>query len=68
MNSSAPTSTRLGELARRFHEDEDGVVMTEYILVFSFVVIGTTISIMATAASVRAYRDFLVWWMTHPAV
>lgn len=53
---------------RTLHEDEGGVAMTEYIIVFSAVSFGATLALIGVAAYVKAYRDFLVWWMTHPAV
>jgi Flp pilus assembly pilin Flp len=55
-------------LVERFHRDESGVAMTEYIIVFSLISFGATLALLATAAYVKAYRDFLVWWLAHPAV
>jgi Flp pilus assembly pilin Flp len=59
---------RAWEQLRRFHEDEGGVAMTEYVIVLSTVVISSTISLIAVSYNVKAYRDFLIWWLTHPAV
>lgn len=67
MDSPTP-KTGPGAWLRRFHTDEGGVAMTEYIIVFTFVTIGTTLSLLGTTAAIRGYRDFLVWWMTHPGV
>lgn len=50
------------------HEEESGVAMTEYIIVFSSVSFGATIALISVASYVKGYRDFLVWWLTHPAV
>ena len=55
-------------LFQRFHRDEAGVAMTEYIIVFSLVSLGATISLIGCAVYVKGYRDFLVWWLAHPAV
>ncbi len=56
------------QLVRRLHRDESGVAATEYIIVFTLITFGATLAIIATAAFVRAYRDFLVWWFAHPAI
>ena len=58
----------VGSLWRRLHDDESGVAATEYIIVFSLVTFGATIALITTAAYVKAYRDFLVWWFAHPAI
>lgn len=42
--------------------------MTEYIIVFSLISFGATIALLGTAVYIKAYRDFLVWWLGHPAV
>jgi Flp pilus assembly pilin Flp len=52
----------------KFHRDESGVAMTEYIIIFTLISFGSTIALLATAAYIKAYRDFLVWWLGHPAV
>jgi hypothetical protein len=62
------TLTFLKRAALALHEDEGGVAMTEYIIVFSAITFGATLALISVAAYVKAYRDFLVWWMTHPAV
>jgi len=59
---------RSRKLIRQFHQDEEGVAMTEYIIVFSLISFGATISLLSTAVYVKGYRDFLVWWLAHPAV
>jgi Flp pilus assembly pilin Flp len=59
---------RMMALLNAFHEDEDAVAMTEYIIVFSLISIGATISLISVAYYVKAYRDFMVWWLSHPAV
>ena len=59
---------RLMALLNAFHEDEDAIAMTEYIIVFSLISIGATISLISVAYYVKAYRDFMVWWLSHPAV
>ncbi|QED27508.1 hypothetical protein FRD01_09695 [Microvenator marinus] len=56
------------QMLKRFHSDESGVAMTEYIIVFSLISLGATISLLSTAVYVKGYRDFLVWWLAHPAV
>lgn len=60
--------TNLKRNLRTFHEDEGGVAMTEYIIVFSGVSLGATVALISVAVYVKGYRDFLVWWLTHPAV
>ncbi len=55
-------------LVSKFHGDEAGVAMTEYIIVFSLISFGATISLLSCAVYVKGYRDFLVWWLAHPAV
>ena len=59
---------RLMALLNAFHEDEGAVAMTEYIIVFSLISLGATISLISVAYYVKAYRDFMVWWLSHPAV
>ena len=54
--------------ARRLHEDERGVAMTEYIIVFTSVSFGATLALLSVASYVKGYRDFLVWWLSHPAI
>lgn len=56
------------QLMKRFHEDEAGVAYTEYIIVFTAVSFGATLALIGTAVYVKGYRDFLVWWLAHPAV
>ncbi|TDP62917.1 hypothetical protein [Bradymonas sediminis] len=51
-----------------FHQDDSGVAMTEYIIVFTLISFGATIALIGTAVYIKAYRDFLVWWLGHPAV
>lgn len=65
---SLPLTTRLSEQLRRLHRDEGGIAMTEYIIVFTCVSFGATLALIGIAAYVKAYRDFLVWWLTHPAI
>ena len=60
--------TTAQNVLQRFHDDESGVAMTEYIIVFSLISLGATISLLGTAVYVKGYRDFLVWWLAHPAV
>lgn len=55
-------------LMSEFHKDEAGVAMTEYIIVFSLISFGATVSLLSCAVYVKGYRDFLVWWLAHPAV
>ncbi len=59
---------RVLEHIKALHSEEGGVAMTEYIIVFSLISLGSTISLISVAAYVKGYRDFLVWWLTHPAV
>lgn len=56
------------EVAKSLHKDEGGVAMTEYIIVFSLIALGATVSLIGVAYYVKGYRDFMMWWMTHPAV
>jgi Flp pilus assembly pilin Flp len=71
---TAPDSreqTAMGRLRahlERFHADESGVAMTEYIIVFSLLSLGATISLIIVTAFIKGYRDFLVWWLGHPMV
>ncbi|MFU8803586.1 MAG: hypothetical protein ACNA8W_07245 [Bradymonadaceae bacterium] len=58
----------LVETVRRLDADESGVAMTEYILVFTLVTFGATLALLSTAIYIKAYRDFLVWWLAHPAI
>ncbi len=53
---------------RMLHSEESGVAMTEYIIVFSSVSFGATVALISVASYIKGYRDFLVWWLTHPAV
>ena len=53
---------------KALHNEEGGVAMTEYIIVFSAISLGATTSLIGVAYYVKGYRDFLVWWLTHPAV
>ena len=55
-------------LLEAFHTDESGVAATEYIIVFALISFGATIALITTAMYIKAYRDFLVWWLAHPAV
>lgn len=59
---------RTKNLLSRFHGEEDGVAMTEYIMVFSLISFGATLALLAVSIYVKGYRDFLVWWLAHPAV
>jgi Flp pilus assembly pilin Flp len=58
----------LGGWLDGFHRDEAGVAMTEYIIVFTLISFGATVALIATAVYIKAYRDFMVWWLGHPAV
>ncbi len=58
----------LGRVFEGFHQDDSGVAMTEYILVFTLISFGATVALIATAMYIKAYRDFMVWWFGHPAV
>ncbi len=51
-----------------FHREEEGVASTEYILIFTLITFWAAVALLSTAAYVKAYRDFLVWWLAHPAV
>lgn len=55
-------------LWRRLHEETSGVAATEYIIVFSLITFGAAMALIGTAAFVKAYADFLIWWFAHPAV
>ncbi|MGM0557698.1 MAG: Flp family type IVb pilin [Myxococcota bacterium] len=61
-------SSRLRDLLERFHADESGVAMTEYIIIFSLLSLGSTISLIVVTTYIKGYRDFLVWWLGHPMV
>lgn len=58
----------MARILHALHDDESGVAATEYIIVFSLITFGATLAIIATAAYVKAYRDFMVWWFAHPAI
>ena len=60
--------TTLASRLRQLDGDENGVAMTEYVIIFSLVSFGATIALLSTAVYVKAYRDFMVWWLAHPAV
>ncbi len=68
MQSEDVERGRFLTLLNAFHEDEDAVAMTEYIIVFSLISIGATVSLISVAYYIKAYRDFMVWWLSHPAV
>ncbi len=55
-------------LFSRLHWDESGIAMTEYIIIFTLMSFGAALSLLAVAAYVKGYRDFLVWWLAHPAI
>lgn len=59
---------RTRALLSALHSDESGVAMTEYIIVFTLVSFGATLALLGVAVYVKGYRDFLVWWLSHPAV
>jgi Flp pilus assembly pilin Flp len=61
-------SGRLRALIERFHADESGVAMTEYIIVFTLMSLGATIALIAVTVWIKGYRDFMVWWLGHPLV
>lgn len=67
MKRSIPAK-RVTDLLHRLHDDEAGVAATEYIIVFSLLSLGATIALIGSAVYVKGYRDFLVWWLAHPAV
>lgn len=54
--------------ASLLHNEESGIAMTEYIIVFASVSFGATLALISVAAYVKGYRDFMVWWLTHPAI
>ena len=60
--------TSLKSRLRQLDCDESGVASTEYIIIFSLVSFGAMIGLLSTAAYVKAYRDFMVRWLAHPAV
>lgn len=72
--SDAPNSheetvlNRFCALMERFHADESGVAMTEYIIVFTLMSFGATLSLLIVTIFIKGYRDFLVWWLGHPMV
>jgi Flp pilus assembly pilin Flp len=53
---------------QKLHGDESGIAATEYIIVFTLITVGATMALIGTAAYVKAYRDFTLWWFAHPAV
>ena len=67
-HSSNGALPKMRELFDAFHRDESGVAMTEYIIVFTLISFGSTIALLGVATYVKAYRDFMVWWLAHPAV
>lgn len=68
MNAMTHLKGRLVDALARLHHEESGVAYTEYLIIFSLISIGATIALISTAVYVKAYRDFLVWWLAHPAV
>lgn len=68
MNTMTSLKGTLVDTLTRLHGDESGVAYTEYLIIFSLISIGATIALISTAVYVKAYRDFLVWWLAHPAV
>lgn len=60
--------TSLGSRLKSFDRDQRGVAMTEYIMIFCLISFGALVALLSTAAYVKAYRDFMVWWLAHPAV
>ncbi|MFB6262078.1 MAG: Flp family type IVb pilin [Bradymonadaceae bacterium] len=59
---------RPADLLERFHRDESGVAMTEYLIIFVLVAFGATLALIVVAAFVKAYRDFMMWYLGHPMV
>jgi Flp pilus assembly pilin Flp len=55
-------------LLAQFHKDESGVVTTEYMIVFVVLALVGAVAAFATAAYIKGYRDFMVWWFSNPAV
>ena len=51
-----------------FHNEEEGVASTEYIIVFSLMTVGASIATLASAYYIKGYRDFMLYWLSHPAV
>jgi len=68
MEKSKNPLSVLRETLAAFHEGEEGVALTEYVIIFSLISFGATLSLISVAVYVKAYRDFLVFWLTHPAV
>lgn len=60
--------TTVSSRVEQLNRDDRGVAYTEYIIVFSLVAFGGTVALLSSAAFVKAYRDFMVWWLAHPAV
>ena len=60
--------TLLRSQLHELDDDDRGVAYTEYIIVFSLVSFGATVALLGSAAYVKAYRDFMIWWLAHPAV
>ena len=67
-----PANVRLTHvLAQRllaFHRDEEGVAATEYIMIFTLISFICTLAILNSAYYVKGYRDFMIYWLAHPAV
>lgn len=53
---------------QQLDRDEEGVAATEYIIIFALVSFVATIALFSSAVFVKAYRDFMIWWLAHPAV
>lgn len=68
MNTAQRGFKALQKALASFHQDDSGVAMTEYVIVFTLISFGATVALLATAVYIKAYRDFLVWWLGHPAV
>ena len=53
------------ELAR-LHDDEEGVAITEYVVIVTFCTIFMALGIFATGVMLRDYYDFLLHWLNLP--
>lgn len=68
MSKLTHTPSLIAKTLVDFHNEEEGVASTEYIIVFSLLSFGVTIATLASAYYVKGYRDFMLYWLSHPAV
>lgn len=68
MSKLIQTPSLMAKALTDFHHEEEGVASTEYIIVFALMSFGVTIATLASAYYIKGYRDFMLYWLSHPAV